>query len=166
MSTTLINLYGAPCSGKTTIAFKVAYRSKKDGFSTALVQEYATELIWEDRLSSVSQFEITEEMIRRLSLPIGKVDVIVCECPIHLNILYDREDSRIPKLIEEFYEQHKMEIYNFFLPVNLDKWTEKNRIHTPEEALIIQGEILKMFKEYNITYEQVKGAESLPRRPD
>ena len=47
--TTVINLIGAPGSGKTTIATDLFSKMKYLGYNVELVTEYAKELVWEQR---------------------------------------------------------------------------------------------------------------------
>lgn len=49
MQTIVINLMGAPGTGKSTIASELFSKMKWLGYDVELVSEYAKELVWEER---------------------------------------------------------------------------------------------------------------------
>jgi tRNA uridine 5-carbamoylmethylation protein Kti12 len=54
MKTVIVNLYAGPGAGKTTCAWEIASRLKKENVSTEYVSEYAKELVWEGNLELLS----------------------------------------------------------------------------------------------------------------
>lgn len=163
--TTLVNLYGAPCSGKTTTAFKLCYDLKILGKSVALVQEFATELIWTKELWGWGQSQICSEMIRRVEKPLkGGVDFVICESPLYLNILYAPkktygDEQAIKKMQYDIFYLYEcypnLIIKNVFLPVREENWSDKHRMHPLSEAKLLESEILKLNIEYGLKLENL-----------
>ena len=48
--TVVINLFGGPGAGKSTCAMEICSELKKHGLSAEYVQEYAKELVYENRM--------------------------------------------------------------------------------------------------------------------
>ena len=67
--TCLFNFYGAPSSGKTTAAAMAFVAAKKRGYTAALVQEYASELILAGKTELLlNQPLLFEEQLRRMNV--------------------------------------------------------------------------------------------------
>jgi hypothetical protein len=87
--TTIINLYGGPGTGKSTSAAFIFYALKQQGFNSELVREYVKDWAWEGReISLYNQFYLMGKQIRKESMLYGKVDHIVTDSPVFLNIYY------------------------------------------------------------------------------
>lgn len=85
----IIQLMGAPGSGKSTAASGLFYLMKMQGLNVELVTEYAKDLVWEDnrhRLKDqVSMLARQNERLERLR---DKVDYVITDSPLMLGILY------------------------------------------------------------------------------
>lgn len=94
MKTTVINLYGGPGCGKSTLAAELFYRLKRMGFAVELVREYVKDWAWENRrITSFDQPYILGQQIHRESVLYGKVDFIVTDSPILLSPFYQKKYS-------------------------------------------------------------------------
>ena len=80
----VINLWGGPCSGKTTTAAGLFHKMKMQGLNVALVQEYAQEAIWEQRQALLDdQIYIFAKQQRRLSRFEGHgLDWVITDSPL------------------------------------------------------------------------------------
>lgn len=95
-NTTIINLFGAPGSGKTTCAVELLTKLKKYGkktgkpFTVEIVSERAKEVCWTDvSLTPLLQKTFFFEQFNREMALHGSVDFIVTDAPTLVNIFYN-----------------------------------------------------------------------------
>lgn len=89
MKTTIINLYGGPGSGKSTSAAYFYYLLKTQGKNVELVREYVKDWAWESRpMSTYDQIYFLGKQVRRESMLYGKVQYIVTDSPVMMNLYY------------------------------------------------------------------------------
>lgn len=87
----IINLFGGPGAGKSTSASYVFYLLKTLGLNAELVREYVKDWAWEDRkIADYDQFLFLGKQSRREALLYGKVDYIVTDSPVLLNVYYSQ----------------------------------------------------------------------------
>lgn len=87
--TTIINLYGGPGAGKSTSAAYVYYLLKSAGQSAELVREYVKDWAYEGRkFNTYDQIYFLGKQVRHESMLLGKVDWLVTDCPIFMNVYY------------------------------------------------------------------------------
>lgn len=87
--TTIINLYGGPGSGKSTSAAYLYYVLKAQGKNVELVREYVKDWAWEKRtMTTYDQIYFLGKQVRRESMLYGKVDYIVTDSPVMMNLYY------------------------------------------------------------------------------
>lgn len=144
----MVNLYAGPGAGKTTSAWEIAARLKKENINTEYVSEYAKELVWEDKNSPLldgsekSQTVLFEEQNRRLERLQGKVSVIVTDSPLLLNLMYLKEPA--PELERKVFEAYgKYNNFNMFIRRGED-YEQTGRIQTLDESVAIDGRIKEM----------------------
>ena len=89
MNTTIINLYGGPGTGKSTSAAYFYYLLKSQGEHVELVREYVKDWAWEGRaITTYDQIYFLGKQVRRESMLYGKVDWIVTDSPVMMNLYY------------------------------------------------------------------------------
>lgn len=87
--TQIINFYGGPGTGKSTAAGMYYYMMKKEGFSVELVREYVKDWAYEKRgMTTYDQIYFLGKQVRRESMLYGKVDWIVTDSPVMMNLYY------------------------------------------------------------------------------
>ena len=156
MQTYVINLYGGPCCGKSTVAAGLFYELKCAGFECELTGEYAKDIVWDENLEVLNnQPFIFGQQLHRIWRLNNKVEIIVCDSPILLSIIYSKENS---ELFEEFIvEQHnKYNNINFILDRSV-KYDNIGRNETEEEAIKLDNKLIDIMKKYNISYTNVIG---------
>lgn len=85
--TTIINLYGGPGAGKSTLAARLFYELKtRGGKSVELIAEAAKEDAWIGK--PPYQPDIFFEQARRVVRLCGHVDVVISDSPLLLSALY------------------------------------------------------------------------------
>lgn len=87
--TTIINLYGGPGTGKSTSAAHLYYLLKVQNQNAELVREYVKDWAWEGRKININdQIYFLGKQVRRESMLYGKVDWIVTDSPVMMNLFY------------------------------------------------------------------------------
>lgn len=141
--TTVINLFGAPGSGKSTTAAGLFYNLKLQHTHCEMVREYVKSWSWEGRKpGEYDQMYILGKQIKYESLLYGKVDVIITDSPIILSgfyeHLYDVGDM-VADAATKFMSkaQSKGIIYKNYWLESHAHYDERGRYQTPEEAEIL-----------------------------
>ena len=85
----VINLFGAPGSGKSTGAAQVFSQLKLHGQNCELVTEFAKDLVWENNQKAfANQIYIFGQQSYRLSKMLDEVDIIITDSPLPISIMY------------------------------------------------------------------------------
>ena len=152
MKTTVINIYGAPGAGKSTLAAEIYAEMSKRGESVELVREVAKEKAWAGKkMTLIEQINVTTEQMLRESSLYGKVKYVITDSPIELGHFYCKyyhhsyalenmtdTMSRIPGV-----EGSK----HFFLPLLEESYTSNGRFSDLKEAREIQELLIERFQE-------------------
>lgn len=151
--TRIINLFGGPGVGKSTLAAGVFYYLKQNRVSCELVTEYAKTLTWENRQSTLQcQPYVFSKQLYGLEVLIDQVDIIVTDSPICLSLFY-QADKYPPS-----FSQSVIDIFNTFNNCNFyihrenDQYDESGRISDIEFAKNIDSRILSFLDKHNIDY--------------
>ena len=87
----VINVYGAPCSRKTTFATALFTLLKMHKVNCEFISESAKMLTWENRQIPLhDRLYMLGKSSLKLSILNGKVDAVVNEGPILTNLLYSK----------------------------------------------------------------------------
>lgn len=149
----VINLFGAPGSGKSTAMHGLVHKMKMLGLSVEEASEFYKEIVMEDGTNNKfgGQLYVLGEQNRRLARLEDKNDFAITDCPLPLISFYSPQNY--VQGFEEFcinlfnnYENH-----NYFLTINHPFESEK-RIHKEEEAKNLEKEIPKFLKKHNIPF--------------
>lgn len=155
--TIVINAFAGPGAGKTTSCLEIAEKLKKQGYVTEYVQEYAKELVYDNNFklldgSMQNQFSILKEQLKRVDRLYGKVDFIVTDSPLLLNVTYLKENSGEYKdSITELYNQ--FDNYNYFVERDNSAFETEGRIHNLEQSLQIDDVLKDTLAELNLEYK-------------
>lgn len=161
----VINLYGGPGSGKSTIASGLFYKMKIAGYNVELVTEFARDLINSGSHHMLNdQNWILAHQNDRLSRLKESVDWVITDSPLMLISIYadnvwpDKSYLEIFKLFvkELYYEYHN---YNFFIKRPDLGFSDQGRVHDIEESSVIDSRIKCMLDFYKIPYLSVKANE-------
>ena len=151
----VVNLFGGPGAGKSTTSAGVFSLLKLHGVNCELVTEFAKELTWGDSKTCLKdQVYILGNQYNRMFILRDKIDVIITDSPLLLNLLY--ED------VSELYIKLTLELFNGFDNLNyyINRKEEYNgigRMQTEDEAIVIDYKCKKMLHTNKIDYEQVNG---------
>lgn len=153
--TNIINLYGGPGSGKSTSAAYLYYVLKAQGENVELVREYVKDWAWEKRtISTYDQIYFLGKQVRRESMLYGKVNWIVTDSPVFMNLYYASRYCP-PSLAEgikagtlSFYQQSADDGHKHF-HVLLERnkpYLGEGRYQTEAEAIEIDSGVELMLK--------------------
>ena len=155
----VINLWGAPGSGKSTTAAGLYYKMKVNNDKVELIHEYVKDLIWEDHLSVLEDqnyiFANQNRMLKRLE---GKVDYVITDSPIPLSTYYvnDKYIKERPSFKAMVWEEfNNYENINFYL-LKDHEYQEYGRLHNEKEAENIGNGLLDILNENKVEYYNVK----------
>jgi len=159
--TTIINLYGGPGAGKSTSAAYLYYLLKKQGANVELVREYVKDWAWEKRkITTFDQIYFLGKQTRRESMLYGKVNWIVTDSPVMMNLYYAQRYCP-PSLTEgiragtlSFYRQAAEDGHNH-IHVMLERtkpYASEGRYQTEEEAKEIDGGVKRLLDDLKFSY--------------
>lgn len=159
--TIVINLFGAPGTGKSTGAAYIFSKLKMSGINAELITEYAKDMVWEENEEAFhNQTYIFGEQSYRMSRCDGKVDVIVTDSPLPLSIIYNND-----KRLTDNFNNSVMDVFNSYnnlnyLLVRVKPYCTIGRKQTEKESDDIGSSIISLLESRNIPYEKVNGDET------
>lgn len=149
--TLLINFYGGPGCGKSTICAGLFYQLKILGYNCEMALEFAKDKVWEESYKVLDdQIYILGKQFHKLYRLKDKVDIIITDSPILLGAYYQKTRS---KALEDLILECRREFNNIdiFLERSTD-YDPNGRMQTQEEALKIDDGIKSLLQEKFIEY--------------
>ena len=160
----VINLWGAPSSGKSTTAAGLFFLMKINKKTVELVTEYAKELVWERRENVFGdQTTIFAEQNRRLLRLQGhNVEFAVTDSPIPLPAFYKDEDypESFDKLVMDLFNQYNN--LNYLLK-RTHSFESIGRRHDENAAKRIDKELEQFLNEHQIEYTEIEANPETPQ---
>jgi len=157
----VINFFGGPGCGKSTLAAGLFYRMKLLNMNVELVTEYAKDLVYSNQLESMMEHQevLYAEQNYRIQRLLNKVDWVITDSPILLSAVYPKINKTVFELAEwPAYDQFRdlvrtqFEFYN-----NINIWLERDdnnyrqegRLHTVDQAKTADDLIWDEISRYN-----------------
>lgn len=141
--TLIVNFIAGSGAGKSTNSARLFSMLKDLNVETELVTEYVKDMVWEGRNKIFEcQPYIFGKQLYRLQRVVDKVDVVITDRPIFLDIAYDPEqDEDFRKyILKKFNQFNNLNIYlNRVKPFNPNGRNEKNI----DEAITYDKKVLK-----------------------
>lgn len=165
----VVNLFGGPGIGKSSIASGLTYKLKKNHITCDNPYEFPKVLAWDENYSAISdQLYVVANQHRGIVKSFGKVDYIILDSPVMLSLIYkdyynEQRDNDYPsRLYRENFDRMIMDIHNGYDSVNiLLKRTEGNhndseRYHNLEQSQELDTMIEDSLKEHGVEYHIVE----------
>lgn len=155
--TIVVNLLAGSGAGKSTNSARLFTMLKDLNIDVELVTEYVKDMVWEGRTEIFKcQPYIFGKQLYKLQRVLGKVDVIITDRPILLDIIYDPEQNTNLKeyILTKFNQFDNINIFlNRVKPFNPNGRNEKNI----DEAREYDNKIKKNLDNLHIDYKIVDG---------
>lgn len=156
----IVNLFGAPGSGKSTGAAYVFSCLKMLGVNAELVTEFAKDMVWDEcygALNGDAQAYVFGCQLYRLLRCKDKVDVIVTDSPILLSVPYNKSVT-LGKEFNETVTKMFKSFNNVSYMVRRTKYYETSgRIHTKIESAEMHQKIIDCLNSECIDYTEIEG---------
>lgn len=156
--TTVINLYGGPCSGKSTQAAGLFYAMKQQGYNVELVNEFAKEVVWEGNVPMLKdQLWVLAHQHRKLVRLKDKVDYIITDSPVLLSIAY--RGIYDGPMYSDLIDQLALECYSMYNNINVflnrpTDFVDSGRAQDELTSEQIDKHIIKILNDYSVNYTQ------------
>lgn len=160
METTVINLYGSPCSGKSTIASGLFYKMKIAGFNVELASEWIKGKVYEKApypfTDQLYTFANQNKIIRQM---IGKVDYVICDSPLLQTCIYQTREP-------EIYNQMAYAYYSLYRNIDVvlqrnHEFRQEGRVHTEAQSIVIDKKIEEFLQESGVEYTKTYSSNAL-----
>jgi len=152
--TKVVNFYAGPGTGKSAMCAGVFAWLKSNHVDCEMALEYIKDEVWEENQTIFkNQISIFGNQHRRIFRLLGKVDVVLTDCPLLMGIAYDTDNNtHLRNLIE--HEVSKMDNINYFLQRGVSKYNPNGRKQkTVAAAKKLDKQILGVLKQYHQSYE-------------
>lgn len=152
----IINLFGEPGAGKSTLAGDIFTYFKKKGYNIEYLQEFAKQKLYEQnkKVFECETYILSKQIYRQLTTS-ENVDCVVTDSPILLGHIYENNIERkdvLKKLSLSYFKE--FDNLNFFI-FRRHEYQKEGRFQTEEESEKISKYILKMLKDENIDYFEI-----------
>ena len=154
----VVNLFGVPGAGKSTGAAYIFAKLKMKGINAELITEFAKDKVWEENKEVFkNQAYLFGKQSFRLSRCKDKVDVIITDSPLLLNIFYNKDEI----LGDDFNKV----VRNVFLSYNnmnylIDRvkpYNPKGRYQSEQESNDLKEPMIALLNKYDVSYMNKKG---------
>ena len=154
----VINFVAGPGMGKSTTAAGLFYKMKVHGHNVELINEYAKELVLDERFSTLKdQGYILAKQNRKLERLKNKFDYVITDSPLFLGLCYVSEDyhKSFKPFVMDMY--HSYDNMNFYLHNDGDlTYQESGRTQTKEQATEKDNEVYSFIKKNGINVVPIK----------
>lgn len=154
----IVNLFGAPGAGKSTLAAYIFAKLKMAGVNAELVTEFAKDKTWENNHKALAnQVYVFGKQLYRITRCQDDVDVIVTDSPLLLSVIYNHSD-----VLGEDFNNLVYKVFNSYDNANyfinrVKKYNPKGRSQTEEESDDIAIEVKEMLSKYCVDYTEADG---------
>jgi len=155
-----INVFGGPCSGKSTTAAGVFSLLKLHGLNGELVTEFAKDLSWEENLKKLEdQYYVFGKQFHRMWRIRNDVDIIITDSPLFLSKVYG---VYLNKGWPDCFYDTVMDAFNSFNNINyylkrLKHYSPIGRNQTEHEAKELDDVVKTMLEKDNVEFKEIPG---------
>ena len=161
----LINLFGGPGIGKSSIAAGVFYELKRKHISCNNPYEFPKRLAWDNNLPAIKdQLYVCANQHRGIAECYGKVDYIVVDSPVLFSLIYKTWYSKgyPAEFYSEAFNQMVLDLHNNYDNINVmlerpeANHNDEERFQNLEDSIKIDSHCIKTLNENNIDYHIIK----------
>jgi deoxyadenosine/deoxycytidine kinase len=161
----IINLFGGPGIGKSSIAAGLTYELKKNHITCDAPYEFPKMLAWDENHSAIrDQLYVLANQHRGIVKSYGKVDYIILDSPILLSLVYRnyyRSNEYPATLYSDSFDNMVLDIHNQYDTLNIvlnrseGIHNEKERYQNLEQSKDLDWAIENTLIQNNIPYTKV-----------
>ena len=161
----IINLFGGPGIGKSSIAAGLTYKLKKKHITCDNPYEFPKLLAWDENHSAIrDQLYVLANQHRGIVKSYGKVDYIILDSPILLSLVYRnyyRSGEYPATLYGDSFDKMILDIHNQYDTLNIvlnrseGVHNERERYQTLDESKSLDSAIENTLIRNNISYTKV-----------
>jgi len=148
----VINLYGGPCCGKSTVMAGLFWLMRCKGYNVEMAPEYIKEAVFErhDYMFKHQQLVFAQQLNKLEALESYGVDYAITDSPLLLSCVYGKNNS------SEF-NSHILQCYKHFDNINviLDRtfpYNRSGRVHKEKDARDIDRKCLLLLQSFTPRY--------------
>jgi hypothetical protein len=166
--TKIVNLFGGPGIGKSSIASGLVYKLKKNHISCDNPYEFPKLLAWDENFSAIQdQLYVLANQHRGIVKSYNKVDYIILDSPILLSLVYKNlynGNSYPSTLYSNIFESLVLDLHkkynniNIFLKRNVEEFNfnQKERYQNIEESINIDNKIRNLLIDNSLDFVEVE----------
>lgn len=162
-NTTVINLFGGPGVGKSTLQAELYALMKMAGYNVEMVREVSKKwALNKEKISAIQQLNIIGEQIKDESEMYGKVDYVITDSPILLGAyyMYDNHDQMFMKNMVLDYmifaENNGVLFKNFFLDRGNIDYDQNGRFQTSQQAIGVDKTLEEFLNNCNLPIKYIR----------
>lgn len=154
--TLLVNLFGGPGTGKSTMMASIFAELKWQNIMAEMVPEIAKKHVWKEDFHKLeNQMQLFEETLSDTQALIGKVDVIVTDSPLLNNIIYIKRDTQSYYNLRKRVVKEINMLENITLNIFLRRkkiFRQEGRLQNEEEAIAIDTDLKNHLHVLGLSY--------------
>jgi hypothetical protein len=161
----LINLFGGPGVGKSSIAAGITYKLKKNHISCNNPYEFPKLLAWDKNNEAIKdQLYVLANQHRGIAQSYGKVDYIVVDSPILFSLIYKTwyNIGYPAEFYGTYFDKMIIDLHNKYDNINIllersdGNHNDGERYQNLEESISIDKHCKKILDDNNIPYHTIK----------
>lgn len=117
----VVNLYGGPGAGKSTVAAGVFYELRVRGINVELAMEWIKDKVFDGSPYPFNDQIYTYAKQRKRIIQLKGVDVVITDSPLLLGLAYDKTNSK---------ELRELALADYSSTVNLNFYIERNHAYS------------------------------------
>jgi Cdc6-like AAA superfamily ATPase len=157
LKTKIINLYGPPGVGKSTLAADIYSYLKRKDRSVELVREVAKDYVYLGKKpNEIDQLTINVNQMANEYIKYGKVEYIVTDCPYLLPAFYYSYNHGLTTAMTNIQLMNKLRndldvsSLNFYLPFhNSHYYKQEGRFENSVESNVIDNQLIDFLNMYD-----------------
>jgi nicotinamide riboside kinase len=150
-NTLIINLFGGPGTGKSTLMAKLFAELKERGYEVEMSHEYVKDLVWEESYKKIeNQLYIFGKQHNRTYRLLKKINIIITDSPLLNSIVYySGVNPHFKDMV--MFEYKAMNNIGIYIERSFD-YNDNGRYQNLEQAKEIDRKYKKLLSEYDIEH--------------